>query len=130
MTNGTKERVGIVGVGRMGLAMLKHLVNSGYAVTACDISGEQLAKARAAGAATADSPAALGRSCGFVILGVGYTDEVNAVVYGGSGLLATLAKNSIIAVSSTVSPPTGQAMHQAAKPKGIGVPRAPHRRRA
>jgi len=125
MTNGTKEHVGIVGVGRMGLAMLKHLVKSGYAVSACDISGEQLAKARAAGAATADSPAALGRSCGFVILGVGYTDEVNAVVYGHDGLLATLAKNSIIAVSSTVSPATVQAIDQAAKPKGIGVLDAP-----
>jgi 3-hydroxyisobutyrate dehydrogenase-like beta-hydroxyacid dehydrogenase len=37
MTNATKERVGIVGVGRMGLAMLKHLVRHGYQVTACDL---------------------------------------------------------------------------------------------
>ena len=29
MTNGKKERVGIVGVGRMGLAMLKHHVKHG-----------------------------------------------------------------------------------------------------
>ncbi len=29
----TKERVGIVGVGRMGLAMLKHLVKHGYQAT-------------------------------------------------------------------------------------------------
>ena len=50
----TKERVGIVGVGRMGLAMLKHLVKHGHAVTACDIDDKQLAKAREAGAATAE----------------------------------------------------------------------------
>src|SRR5438034_1078769 len=125
MTNGTKERVGIIGVGRMGLAMLKHLVKHGYAVTACDISAEQLAKARAAGAATADSAAALGKACDFVILGVGYTDEVEAVVYGDNGLLATLPKGSIIAVSSTVSPATVQAINQAAKPKSIGVLDAP-----
>ena len=125
MTNGTKERIGIVGVGRMGLAMLKHLVKRGYAVTACDISAEQLAKAREAGAATADSAAALGKATDFVILGVGYTEEVNAVVYGDGGLIATLAKGSIIAVSSTVSPATVQAIDQAAKPKGIGVLDAP-----
>src|SRR5438552_7932564 len=125
MTNGTKERVGIIGVGRMGLAMLKHLVKHGHAVTACDISAEQLAKARAAGAATADSAAALGKACNFVILGVGYAEEVNAVVYGDDGLIATLAKNSIIAVSSTVSPATVQAIGRAAKPKGIGVLDAP-----
>jgi 3-hydroxyisobutyrate dehydrogenase/2-hydroxy-3-oxopropionate reductase len=125
MTNGNKERIGIVGVGRMGLAMLKHLVKRGYAVTACDISAEQLAKARAAGAATADSAAVLGKATDFVILGVGYTEEVNAVVYGDGGLIATLAKGSIIAVSSTVSPATVQAIDAAATHKGIGVLDAP-----
>src|SRR5882672_4241883 len=106
MTNGNKERVGIVGVGRMGLAMLKHLVKHGYHVTACDISAEQLAKARAVGAATAETAAALAKTCNFVILGVGYADEVEAVVYGDNGLIATLPAGSIVAVSSTVSPYT------------------------
>ena len=45
MTTEKKERVGIVGVGRMGLAMLKHLVKHGYQVTACDIDDKQLAMA-------------------------------------------------------------------------------------
>ena len=120
-----KERVGIVGAGRMGHAMLKHLVRHGYSVTACDIDGAQLEKARAAGAATADTPAALARAADFVILGVGYTDEVNAVVYGSDGLLANLPTGSIIAVSSTMSPYTVQAIDEAAKPKGIGVLDAP-----
>jgi 3-hydroxyisobutyrate dehydrogenase len=125
MTNGTKERVGIVGVGRMGLAMLKHLVKHGYAVTACDLSAEQLAKASAAGAEIAQTPAALGKVCDFAILGVGYTDEVNAVVYGDNGLIAALRKGSIIAVSSTVAPATVQAIDLAAGPRGIGVLDAP-----
>jgi lactate dehydrogenase-like 2-hydroxyacid dehydrogenase len=77
-----KERIGIVGAGRMGLAMLKHLVRHGYEVTACDLDAGQIAKARAAGAASAPHPAALAKSATFVILGVGYTDEVNAVVHG------------------------------------------------
>jgi 3-hydroxyisobutyrate dehydrogenase len=123
--NARQERVGIIGVGRMGLAMLKHLVKHGYAVTACDLDAKQLAKAREAGAATADTPAALGRASDFVILGVGYTDEVHAVVYGDGGLLATLARGSIIAVSSTVSPFTVQEIDKAGRPKGIGVLDAP-----
>src|SRR5258708_39171928 len=125
MTNGSKERVGIVGVGRMGLAMLKHLVKHGYAVTACDLDQAQLAKGREAGAATADSPAALAKTADFVILGVGYTDEGNAVVHCDDGLLATLARGSIIAISSTVSPYPVQAIDAAAQPKGIGVLDAP-----
>jgi 3-hydroxyisobutyrate dehydrogenase len=125
MTSAGKERVGIVGVGRMGLAMLKHLVKHGYRVTACDLDDKQLVKAREAGAATANSPAGLAKSTDFVILGVGYTDEVNAVVHGTDGLLATLSRGAIIAVSSTVSPATVQAIDAAAQPKGIGVLDAP-----
>ena len=120
-----KEKVGIVGVGRMGLAMLKHLVKHGYAVTACDLDQAQLAKARAAGATIADAPAALAQTADFVILGVGYTDEVNAVVHGDNGLVATLPRGSIIAISSTVSPYTVQAIDAAAQPRGIGVLDAP-----
>ncbi|TMK15682.1 MAG: NAD(P)-dependent oxidoreductase, partial [Alphaproteobacteria bacterium] len=103
---GKKERVGIVGVGRMGLAMLKHLVKHGYQVTACDIDDKQLAKARDAGAATAETPAEVARAAAFVIIGVGYDDEVNQVVLGTEGLLANLASGSIIAVSSTAKPDT------------------------
>lgn len=125
MASASKERVGIVGVGRMGFAMLKHLVKKGYAVTACDLDAKQLALAREAGAAVADSPAALAQSADFVILGVGYTDEVNAVVHGERGLLGALSKGSIIAISSTVSPYTVQAIEKAATPKGIGVLDAP-----
>ena len=51
--NGEKARVGIVGVGRMGLAMVRHLIKHGYQVTACDIDDKQLAKASDIGAATA-----------------------------------------------------------------------------
>jgi 3-hydroxyisobutyrate dehydrogenase/2-hydroxy-3-oxopropionate reductase len=125
MASDKKERVGIIGVGRMGHSMLKHLVKHGYQVTACDVSAEALGKAREAGAKTADSPAALAKQCDFVILGVGYTPEVEAVVYGDGGLLANLAKGAIIAVSSTTSPYVVKEIEKAAKPKGIGVLDAP-----
>jgi 3-hydroxyisobutyrate dehydrogenase/2-hydroxy-3-oxopropionate reductase len=120
-----KERVGIVGAGRMGLAMLKHLVRHGFAVTACDLDAAQIAKAREAGAGSAATPAELAKQADFVILGLGYTDEVNAVVHGENGLLAALPAGSIIAISSTVSPMTVQAIDQAARPKAIGVLDAP-----
>src|SRR4029079_8561820 len=99
--NAVKERVGIVGVGRMGLAMLKHLVKHGYTVTACDIDDKQLAKAREGRATDVNTPAEVARAADFVIIGVGYDDEINAVVLGAEGLLADLAPGSVIAVSST-----------------------------
>jgi len=125
MTTGKKERVGIVGVGRMGLAMLKHLVKHGYQVTACDIDDKQLAKARDAGAATAETPAEVARAAAFVIIGVGYDDEVNQVVLGTEGLLANLASGSIIAVSSTAKPDTVKALDERARAVGVAILDAP-----
>src|SRR5229473_1985647 len=125
MTARKKERVGIVGVGRMGLAMLKHLVKHGYQVTACDIDDKQLAKARDAGAATAETPAEVARAADFVIIGVGYDDEVNQVVLGTEGLLANLASGSIIAVSSTAKPDTVKSLDERARAAGVAILDAP-----
>ena len=123
--NGEKARVGIVGVGRMGLAMLKHLVKQGYQVTACDIDDKQLAKARDAGAAAVATPAEVARAADFVIVAVGYDDEVRQVVLEVDGLLANLAPSSIIAVSSTAKPDTVKALDEQAKANGVAILDAP-----
>jgi len=120
-----KGRVGIVGVGRMGFAMLKHLVKHGYQVTACDLDDKQLAKAREAGASTVKTPAEVARAATFVIIGVGYDDEVNEVALGNDGLIGTLARGSIIAVSSTAKPETVKTLDQRAQPHGIDILDAP-----
>lgn len=122
-----KECVGVIGVGRMGLPMVKHLIKHGYAVTVSDLNAENLGKARALGAAVAASPAEMGKNADFVILGVGYDEEVNQVVLGENqdGLLASLSKGAIIAVSSTVAPDTVKALNRQAAAKGIGILDAP-----
>jgi 3-hydroxyisobutyrate dehydrogenase/2-hydroxy-3-oxopropionate reductase len=125
MADGNKDRVGIVGAGRMGLSMLKHLIKKGYAVTVCDISEKQLEAARAMGAATVKTPAEVGKVSDIVILGVGYDDEVNDVVFGKNGLMETLGRGSIIAVSSTAKPDTVKSVAERVAAKGIDVLDAP-----
>jgi 3-hydroxyisobutyrate dehydrogenase len=120
-----KEIVGIVGVGRMGLAMLKHIIRHGYQTVACDLSEEQLTKAKAEGAEIASSPTDLAAKASFVILGVGYDNEVRDVVFGENGLLENLKPGSLIAVSSTVSPDLVQEIERDAKAKNIAVLDAP-----
>lgn len=120
-----KEHVGIIGVGRMGLAMAKHLVKHGFALTVCDIDPGNAAKAGALGASVAATPAQVGKAASFVILGVGYDDEVDAVTLGADGVLKTLAAGSIVAVSSTVMPDTVKALDSKARAQGVDILDAP-----
>jgi 3-hydroxyisobutyrate dehydrogenase len=119
------ERVGLIGAGRMGLAMLKHLVSAGHPVTAHDDSAEALARAVAAGAQAAASPAELAKDCRFVIIAVGFDEEAVAVVTGADGLLSALTPGAIIAISATVAPPTMTALAAAAAAQGVEVIDAP-----
>jgi 3-hydroxyisobutyrate dehydrogenase len=121
----SKERVGLVGAGRMGFSMLTHLVKHGYAVTVCDIGDKQRETARAAGASVVATPAEVGKACTIIILGVGYDDEVEDVVFGKDGLLETMAPGSIIAVSSTAKPDNMKALAARVAANGIEVMDAP-----
>lgn len=121
----THEMIGLVGPGRMGYAMLKHLIAKGYGVTVTDINADNIARAAEAGAAAADSPAALGRVSDFVIIAVGFDDEALAVTLGDDGLLQSMQPGAVIAVSSTVAPDTVQLIESEAAKKNIGVLDAP-----
>ena len=116
-----RERIGLIGPGRMGLAMVKHLVKAGYSVTVTDIDERQMAAAAKEGAAMAPNSAALGATADFVIVAVGYDDETREVTMGKHGLIDAMTRGSIIAVCSTVTPATVRAVADVAEAKGIGV---------
>jgi len=120
-----KDRVGVVGPGRMGLAMVRHLIRNDYPVTVTDINPDATKAAEALGADSAANPAELGRIANFVIIAVGFDDEAIAVMTGENGLLDTMAPGSIIAISSTAHPETIHSLAAAAQAKGIGIYDAP-----
>jgi 3-hydroxyisobutyrate dehydrogenase-like beta-hydroxyacid dehydrogenase len=120
-----KDRIGVVGPGRMGLAMVKHLVRNDYPVTVTDISPDAIKAAEALGADSVGNPAELGKIANFIIIAVGFDNEAIAVMTGEDGLLDTMAPGSIIAISSTVHPETVHELAAAAKAKGIDIYDAP-----
>ena len=119
------EKIGIVGVGRMGQAMTRHLIKHGYAVLAQDIEPKALTAAQGLGAETAKTPAEVGRACQFVIVAVGYDDEAEAVMLGKGGLLETMGAGGVIAVSSTCTPEHVKMLAEKARAKGVEVLDAP-----
>ena len=125
MADSAKEHVGIVGVGRMGQAMVRHLIKSGYSVTGCDIDPKCCEAAQAAGATIVADPAAVGRVAKLVIVAVGYDEEARAVMLDGNGLLQTMGPGSVIAVSSTCTPEHVKMLAARAAEKGVDVLDAP-----
>src|SRR5215217_9103207 len=104
MPEPSKELIGIVGIGRMGQAIAKHLVRHGYRVVGHDIDQKAMEAARAAGAQLAATPAEVGTQARFVIVAVGYDDEATAVMIGRNGLLDTMKRGDVISISSTCTP--------------------------
>jgi len=120
-----KEKIGVVGTGRMGQAMVRHLIKHGYTVMAQDIEPKSITAARALGAEAAKTPAEVGKACKFVIIAVGYDDEATAVMLGPGGLLETMGAGSVIGMSSTCTSEHVKMLAEKARAKGVEVLDAP-----
>ena len=114
-----KERIGMIGPGRMGLPMLRHLIKNGYQVTVTDLNPDAVKTAEAEGAKSAATAAEVGKASDIVVIAVGFDDEVNAVVTGKDGLLETMQSGSVIAVSSTCDMETVERLAATCAAKGI-----------
>jgi 3-hydroxyisobutyrate dehydrogenase len=104
-----RVRVGYVGVGLMGLPMVRRLVSLGYPVDAYDISAPQMAAARAAGARAASSPADAARDAQFVLLNLPTAKAVEQAVFGASGVASTIKPPQLVVDFSTVDVDSGKA---------------------
>ena len=97
-----KLRLGYVGVGLMGLPMVKRLASLKYAIRAYDILAEKTAAAVAAGASAAASPADAVRGADLVLLNLPTTDAVEQAVFGESGVASAIKPPQLIVDFSTI----------------------------
>jgi 3-hydroxyisobutyrate dehydrogenase-like beta-hydroxyacid dehydrogenase len=98
----TQPRLGYVGVGLMGLPMVKHLLPRGYAIRAYDIVPAQVEAARAAGAQPAASPADAATGVDFVLLNLPTNEAVEQVVFGERGVASALRPPQLLIDFSTI----------------------------
>src|SRR3954451_13028514 len=94
------SRVGILGLGKMGMPMARHLVSKGYGVAAYDPLEPARSNARAAGVTLLGSPAEVARASELVIIVVGFDHEVEAVVFGNDGIAHAARPGLIVALGS------------------------------
>ena len=97
----TKENIGFVGVGRMGVRMVRRLIQADYPVTIYDTSADAMAPLLELGAKRADSPAAVGSAAEIVFASVPTPPIVQAVALGPKGVIEGGRVKIFIDVSTT-----------------------------
>jgi 3-hydroxyisobutyrate dehydrogenase-like beta-hydroxyacid dehydrogenase len=100
------KRVGLVGLGKMGRPIARHLRSRGFQVAGYDIDRATAGRATQDGTPVVDSLAKVAAASDLLLILVGFDSEVEAVIFGGDGVLSHLQPGSIVAVSSTVAPQT------------------------
>jgi putative dehydrogenase len=98
------RRVGLIGLGDMGMGMAKNLLKSGFELTGFDLRDTRLAELEQQGGAPAVSSRAVGEKSDTVFVMVLNGNQVNEVIFGDDGLTAGLAPGSTIAISATIHP--------------------------
>jgi 3-hydroxyisobutyrate dehydrogenase-like beta-hydroxyacid dehydrogenase len=113
------RRVGLVGLGKMGNPMARHLRKAGFEVVGSDVSAAARQAVEAQGIKTVATAREVAAASDFVIVVVGFDSEAETAILGDDGIVKAARPGLIVGVASTVSPRTMQAI--AAQLDGTGV---------
>jgi 3-hydroxyisobutyrate dehydrogenase-like beta-hydroxyacid dehydrogenase len=119
MSSSVVRRVGIVGLGKMGRPMARHLRKAGFEVTGCDLDETACREAERLGVAIAADPSAVAQASDFVIVVVGFDKEAETVLIAPDGIAAAARPGLIVGIASTVAPRTMQRL--ARRLAGTGI---------
>jgi 3-hydroxyisobutyrate dehydrogenase-like beta-hydroxyacid dehydrogenase len=95
------ERIGFVGVGKMGLPMSHRLLDAGYSLVIYDIDEAPLAELAERGAERAASAAEVGDAVEIVFVSLPTPDIVEKVILGEGGVAAGGKVRTIVDLSTT-----------------------------
>jgi 3-hydroxyisobutyrate dehydrogenase len=118
------ERVGFVGLGRMGLPMTANLVRAGFAVDAVDVSPDARARAQAAGASAHGDIGALAGAVDALVLMLPDSDVVDIVVTDAERA-GVLTEGMVVVDMSSSQPGRTQQLATRLAARGVGLVDAP-----
>lgn len=117
--------VGFIGLGQMGAPMAANVLKSGYSLVAFDIDPGKVEAAVAAGAQPGRSPAEVARRAGCVLTMVSTTEQAEAVILGGEGVLSAAVPGDVVVSMSTVEHAAIKRIGEALAARGIDLIDAP-----
>jgi 3-hydroxyisobutyrate dehydrogenase-like beta-hydroxyacid dehydrogenase len=117
--------LGYVGLGVMGRAVVRRLLDAGHAVAVWNRTREKADALLAAGARWEDSPRAVAERSEIVFTMVTDTAAVQAVASGDDGILAGLAPGALYVEMSTASPANARELAERVAAAGARMLDAP-----
>ena len=114
----TNQKIGFIGLGRMGLPMAYNLLKAGLDLTVHNRSRPKVQDIAAAGATAAISSAEVTRQCDIVLACLPDIATSEEVFLGPDGVMANVRPGQIIVDHSTVGIDTSKACAGAADAKG------------
>jgi 3-hydroxyisobutyrate dehydrogenase-like beta-hydroxyacid dehydrogenase len=118
-------RIGWIGLGTMGAAMARHLLEAGHEVTVHNRTRAREEPLAAAGARRAASPREAAEGADLVGLCVSDSPDVDRVVLGDDGAIHGLRAGAVVLDCSSISPATSRTVAAAAAERGAGAVDAP-----
>lgn len=121
-----KPKIGFIGMGLMGSAMVKRLQSVGYELTVmAHRNRKPINEAVARGAVEATNAAEVAQRADIIMLCVDTTASVESVMRGDNGVLAGLKQGALVIDFGTSIPGSTRALYQACKEKGASMMDAP-----
>ncbi len=99
-----EKRVGLIGLGIMGMPMARNLIRAGFEVAVHNRTASKAEQMAAEGAKKADSPRELAEESSVVITIVSDTPDVESVILGENGIIEGIKPDSVVIDMSTISP--------------------------
>jgi 3-hydroxyisobutyrate dehydrogenase len=119
------RRVGVIGLGNMGLGMAASLVRAGFAVLGTDISATRRGAAEAAGVAFHADAASILHDADAAVLSLPFARDVEAVLSAPEALLARRDRRVVVLDTSTSDPGTSRRLAALLGAAGHGFLDAP-----
>ena len=110
------KKVGVIGLGNMGMGMAKNLIKSGFSVIGFDLDDKRLRKLKENGGSTATSTVQVGEETDAVFVMVMNGKQVKAVV---ADLATGLKDRGTIILTATITPEEAREAYSIADLEGV-----------
>ena len=112
------KKVGVIGLGNMGMGMAKNLIKSGFSVIGFDLDDKRLLKLKENGGSTATSTVQVGEETDAVFVMVMNGEQVKAVV---ADLATSLKDRGTIILTATITPEEAREAYSIADLEGVAM---------